>query len=53
MSSYRSFAASMAKDAKGRALLTAVFGNSPYLTHSLIDDPEFAVTLAESPGSSH
>jgi glutamate-ammonia-ligase adenylyltransferase len=29
----------------GRSALAAIFGNSPYLTHSMIADPEFAIDL--------
>src|SRR4051794_5113899 len=41
----RRFAEKLPDDDAGRALLAAVFGNSPYLTHIMLDDPDFAVDL--------
>lgn len=41
----RRFAESLAHDPAGKALLEAIFGNSPYLTRGLIDDIGFAVDL--------
>ena len=35
------FAEGLAHDAGGRALLEAVFGNSPYLTQAILLDPDF------------
>jgi glutamate-ammonia-ligase adenylyltransferase len=40
------FAAEAARDAGGRAMLEAVFGNSPYLTESLIAEQGFLAELA-------
>jgi len=41
----KKFAEGLAKDRQGKALLAALFGNSPYLTLALIDDIDFAVAL--------
>jgi len=41
----RSFTQALPRDKQGKALLTALFGNSPYLTLALIDDIGFAVEL--------
>jgi len=41
----RSFAKAMARDNAGRALLLSVFGNSPYLSHTMTEDAGFAVDL--------
>ena len=41
----RRFAESLAKSPPGKALLEAIFGNSPYLTHGLIEDIGFTVDL--------
>ena len=41
----RRFAEDMARSPAGKAALSAVFGNSPYLTLGLIDDIGFAVDL--------
>lgn len=38
-------AAALADDSAGRAVLSAVFGNSPFLTRLLTNDPEFAIDL--------
>ncbi len=43
--SERRLARKMAQTPAGKAALTAVFGNSPYLTLSLVDDIGFAVDL--------
>ena len=42
------FARSLAADDRGRALLEAVFGNSPYLSHLLITEMGFARRLIDS-----
>jgi glutamate-ammonia-ligase adenylyltransferase len=41
----RRFAERLPANAAGRTLLASVFGNSPYLTHIMLDDPAFAVDL--------
>ena len=41
----RAFLRRLGEAATGRALLAAIFGSSPYLSTSLIDDPEFAALL--------
>ncbi len=41
----RSFGESLPTTAAGQKALAAVFGNSPYLTHSMIEDPGFAIDL--------
>jgi glutamate-ammonia-ligase adenylyltransferase len=43
--SARRFGQALMAAPEGRAMLDAVFGNSPYLADSLIDDPAFAVEL--------
>ncbi|MSO88565.1 MAG: bifunctional [glutamine synthetase] adenylyltransferase/[glutamine synthetase]-adenylyl-L-tyrosine phosphorylase [Rhodospirillaceae bacterium] len=49
--SAQGFATRLAKDKAGRALLAAAFGNSPYLTQSLLLDIDFAcAALATTPG---
>ncbi len=46
----RRFAAELAADPGGRALLNAIFGNSPFLTHCLHTEPETArLFLAHGP----
>jgi glutamate-ammonia-ligase adenylyltransferase len=40
-------AAALADHPVGRALLQAVFGNSPFLTQCLLSDPAFAIELLE------
>ena len=48
----KGFATRLAKDKAGRALLEAVFGNSPYLSQSLLQDVDFAcAALATTPDS--
>ncbi|MEE9140490.1 MAG: bifunctional [glutamine synthetase] adenylyltransferase/[glutamine synthetase]-adenylyl-L-tyrosine phosphorylase [Alphaproteobacteria bacterium] len=39
------FARELAEDPAGRALLTAVFGNSPFLSQCLLSDPHYFRTL--------
>ncbi|HYE00762.1 MAG TPA: bifunctional [glutamine synthetase] adenylyltransferase/[glutamine synthetase]-adenylyl-L-tyrosine phosphorylase, partial [Alphaproteobacteria bacterium] len=41
------FAADLAADPRGRALLEAVLGNSPHLTESLLREPAFLRRIAE------
>lgn len=41
------FAKAAAKDKTGGALLAAIFGNSPYLTQSLLDERDFFAGLAK------
>jgi len=41
----RGFGEGLPTTAAGQKALAAVFGNSPYLTHSMIEDPEFAIDL--------
>ena len=41
----RGFGERLATTEPGRAILGAVFGNSPYLAHSMIEDPAFAIEL--------
>lgn len=43
--SARRFAERLVATDAGRAILGAVFGNSPYLAHTMIDEPKFAVDL--------
>lgn len=42
------FARALAADGRGRALLEAVFGNSPYLSHILLAEMPFARRLIEA-----
>ena len=42
------FARSLATDERGRALLEAVFGNSPYLSHVLIAEMDYARRIVEA-----
>ncbi|WP_338048613.1 bifunctional [glutamine synthetase] adenylyltransferase/[glutamine synthetase]-adenylyl-L-tyrosine phosphorylase [Phaeovibrio sulfidiphilus] len=42
------FVPAFARDPAGRALLEAVFGNSPYLTRVLLMEPDFMARLAHS-----
>jgi [glutamine synthetase] adenylyltransferase / [glutamine synthetase]-adenylyl-L-tyrosine phosphorylase len=41
----RGFAEAVARDPVGKTLLEAIFGNSPYLTHGLIEEGGFALDL--------
>ncbi len=41
----RRFAQRLTTDKSGRAILDAIFGNSPHLGHIAIEDPEFTVRL--------
>src|SRR3954469_10154850 len=41
----RAFAEALAGSREGQAILAALFGNSPYLTRCVLDDPAFAVAL--------
>ncbi|GLQ07555.1 bifunctional [glutamine synthetase] adenylyltransferase/[glutamine synthetase]-adenylyl-L-tyrosine phosphorylase [Sneathiella chinensis] len=45
---YGKFAEAFPAHPKGRRLLDALFGNSPYLSHCLLSDPAFFKTLAET-----
>ncbi len=44
----RDFAKKLAQTKAGKALLGAIFGNSPYLSDSLTGDPEFAIRLLQT-----
>jgi glutamate-ammonia-ligase adenylyltransferase len=42
------FMRALAADPADRKLLTSIFGNSPYLTQSLLNEPAFLMRLAKS-----
>ncbi len=46
--SFQSFAADFAAEPRGRALLEAVFGNSPFLSQCLLNEPLFFRRLVET-----
>src|SRR4051812_44072442 len=41
----RAFAQALPESGEGAAILAALFGNSPYLSHCVLDNPAFAVDL--------